>query len=97
MITSQQFIEMLDDVGYAARRYSGRGMYGKQCVAVVTDDNPMIIAANLMYCQDEETQGILLRIITSARSDSMGLSTVHYFPRVEWTEDCEEAEQESDE
>lgn len=89
-ITSKQFIEMLNDAGYDTRSYSGRGMYGKQCVAITTDDNPMYIAACLMHMQDDHVQDDLLQILGRAQSDSMGCSTVHYFPRMEWSDDCYE-------
>jgi len=34
MLTSEKLIEAIEDAGYEARSYSGRGMYGKCCVGV---------------------------------------------------------------
>jgi hypothetical protein len=83
------FVEALQNAGYEPRSYSGRGMYGKQCVAVVTDDNAFKVGVLVMAELPEEFDTYLLE---SVEDDSMGLSTVIYWPDVKWinTEDSEE-------
>jgi 2,3-bisphosphoglycerate-independent phosphoglycerate mutase len=38
---SDFFSEVAADNGYNVRRYSGRGMYGKECLGVVIKGNPL--------------------------------------------------------
>ena len=50
--------------------YSGRGMYGKTCYGIVTDD-PLAVV--------EDAAAVGLR---GARTDSMGTHTIVYWPAV---------------
>jgi hypothetical protein len=52
-------------------RYSGRGMYGRNCVGVVCS-NP------LSLCMTLGKEGFDVDLIP--RTDNMGLSTIVYFP-----------------
>src|SRR3989304_5773723 len=36
------FVEVIEDAGYEMRTYSGRGMYGRQCVSVALDRDTSI-------------------------------------------------------
>ncbi len=86
---------MEDSVGYddASWRedYSGRGMYGRECPGITTD-NPMQVvmafAATLaiMEAQEEYDTFPELENVTwdsfQVRTDSMGLSTIVYFPNM---------------
>lgn len=62
-----------DDEDIRYREYSGRGMYGKECVGVRTD-YPNATLADIV----EETG--YADLIRSHRVDSMGLSYILYFP-----------------
>ena len=46
LISLQHFKEIIDYAGYTARDYSGRGMYGRKCLALSseTNDLPEIIS-----------------------------------------------------
>lgn len=70
--------------------YSGRGMYGASCFGIVTDDPGLLLklgaALQGLYLV-EELRGELARELLEAMSasvsqDSMGLSSIVYFPRV---------------
>ncbi len=39
--TRDRLITMIGSAGYGVDRYSGRGMYGKECIAVMTDALPL--------------------------------------------------------
>ena len=60
--------------------YSGRGMYGKQCCGITTDDPYKICLLLGSKGLDPETD---------IRVDNMGLSTIIYFPRIQLTKDVE--------
>lgn len=66
--------------------YSGRGMYGKQCVAI-TCNNPLSVLADIfMYIMDnnfEKWEAFKVReILGEPKQDSMGYSSVLYFPKL---------------
>jgi hypothetical protein len=67
--------------------YSGRCMYGDNCIGFVTDDNPFTVAINLMdYITNEEDQeeNSLKEIFMNARPsmDNMGRRTIIYFTSI---------------
>lgn len=72
------------------RSYSGRFMYGKECLAVTVDrgfnDHQLIALA-------VSQPGVDVKAITDAlqdtRQDSMGLGTVLYWPNVPYVENEE--------
>ncbi len=75
----------LECLGYECRSYSGRFMYGKSCLAFVTDDIPLSIG--FYIGKGEYVNEIDEYDLTRMRQDSMGLSTVYYFPNVPYVED----------
>jgi len=65
---------------HAPEPYSGRGMFGRQCLSVTTEDgqDPISLLADLVSdCDDTKEAARLLR---GARTDSMGRETVIYWP-----------------
>lgn len=65
--------------------YSGRGMYGKTCVGIVTDapHKDIIIATIRVFAQDNDGLDIMdildkVEDVIPSRVDSMGLSTIYY-------------------
>jgi hypothetical protein len=92
-------IEIIEEAGYTPYSYSGRGMYGDSCVGFTTDDNQLKTAINLVNAAKWLTLDLLtynvpsnladvfdlfLDTLGGAKTDSMGRSTVVYFPRVKW-------------
>ena len=61
--------------------YSGRGMYGRQCLSVVMQgETPFALLAEIVEgCDDVTEAGELLR---TARVDDMGLGHVVYWPGI---------------
>lgn len=101
-----------NDTDIEVRSYSGRAMYGKQCIAIVGEMSQMLclIASVIQNAHTEafeaalhadsedekdeacELTGNVTDIIDSIleyRTDSMGLSTVLYWPHIEWVDDEE--------
>lgn len=66
------------------RAYSGRNMYGKSCLGIVSDDPVkclLVLALNLMDMDERDTLAML--VDTYNRQDSMGRSSsVIYFPNL---------------
>lgn len=71
--TPEQF-EALQDIAQQndgrLRSYSGRGMYGERCLGITTKQPNSVI-------EDAGAAGI-----KGARQDSMGLSTIVYWPNI---------------
>ena len=78
-----------NDEGYEYREYSGRGMFGKKCAAIVCgEDTPVnIMSALFAYIVDsmdmEEVDGGTIQYeLGTPHEDSMGMSSILYFPKV---------------
>ena len=56
-------------------QYSGRGMYGKNCVGIVTSNPVEVIELAAQVG------------ITGAKMDSMGMDTIVYWPKIQFVEE----------
>lgn len=74
-------------VGLKPQAYSGRGMYGKQCLAVVVDDHPFGVALALAYQAVPHELEELLAILFRPQEDQMGQNVVLYWPHIAWSDD----------
>ena len=82
MNTLQECLEKLADYfGFDVRSYSGRGMYGKTCLAIVGEGINLI---SLGYALGEMDRDIDKYDLDNMRSDSMGLGMVYYWPNIEY-------------
>lgn len=82
-------IDAIRDAGYTARKYSGRGMYGARCVALIVprDDDPF--SAGVAVGREANAVADLNKVAFSlphSRSDSLGMDTIVYFPSLDWPE-----------
>lgn len=66
------------------RSYSGRGMYGKYCAAIVGDSVAEITAGIAATAEPE----VALELLKGFRTDSMGKGAVVYWPHIK----CEDNE-----
>lgn len=78
-LSSEQFEAVQDQFNDVRDDYSGRGMYGATCVAVVGDAATF---ADFIQAVTEVTGGaVRARSLASiCRQDSMGFDTVYYWP-----------------
>jgi len=94
------FAQILVDADYTPRKYSGRFMYGKQCLSIHLDREDSqartigLILANMSMDNKHPArfkQDVLdlSEILQDAREDSMGLGSVLYFPKVTWKDSYE--------
>jgi methylglyoxal synthase len=86
---TEKLIEMLEDGGLSVRPYSGRGMYGDECIGAVIDDQreAMIFLVDLALDAEGRDERILVsRAARNVVFDSLGRDTIMYFPKFEWPE-----------
>lgn len=94
----KRFIDLLEDLamsqGGTVRSYSGRGMFGRYCVGFVCDEytNPFDLGVALGEMASDSTYGIEVCELPSAAMDSLGRSTIIYWPRAEWPEGREDSD-----
>jgi hypothetical protein len=78
----------IEAAGYEARSYSGRGMYGAQCVGVDLDrgvsEFRLAIDLAVACVHDGESEQVAELGHLATSSDSMGLGSIVYFPSVKW-------------
>lgn len=85
----QNLIEL---ASYEARSYSGRAMYGKECIAVdLEGTSPFEFFADLLrYAEEDSDRECLEEALRSAKTDSMGRGQVVYFPDTEYFDEDQE-------
>jgi hypothetical protein len=87
----KNFKDLLEDAGYEPRSYSGRFMYGDQCVGVTLGgENLGTLVGDLIHTimdrtDDESALRDLADRLSNVRTDSMGRGIVVYFPGVKWS------------
>lgn len=89
------------DLASSLRSYSGRCMYGQDCLAL--DGDFTFIISNLMATALYEGEHFtpsdkdeIISALSAVKTDSMGRGTVVYFPTVEFVSDDAEDEEECD-
>lgn len=121
LTTIQEALEqVIDNDSVRSRSYSGRGMYGKECLAIVGDFGDCMEAIgavisllsqevfdatmdgdqeNVAYALNDQLQKAIDSLL-KFQQDSMGLSVVVYWPRLEYDasseDDGEDDEQAAD-
>lgn len=95
MIDAATFRAIAEQAGYVVRCYSGRGMFGRQCVAIDETENGVpVLVQDLMtmagalalygvgtYDVDHDT---MLDVLADAETDNMGIGIVVYWPSIAW-------------
>lgn len=88
--------QIVDDSGeFTSRSYSGRGMYGKVCLGVTVDRDHTMgeFLALIIESVTDENQDELAEALRGLRTDSMGLGEVLYFPKVPYSAEEEDSEE----
>jgi len=94
--------EIIERSGCTPDAYSGRGMYGSQCLGFVSNKTEMVACLDLIQACLDSTDSShvktvcsdLLHALGSSRTDSMGRGIVIYFPSIKWEEDLDEEDEE---
>ncbi len=94
--------EMLEEFGIETRSYSGRGMYGKECLGVDIGRGGLgEFISNVIEATQSQVGAENIDDISEAfrgmSTDSMGLGMIVYFPSVPYEGSSGESESEDDE
>ncbi len=82
MTSADELIEALEDAGfYDHRPYSGRGMFGAECVGLDLEGEGDLW--NVAYALGKSGADI-----KAPRVDSMGRGIIAYWPSVKWPENA---------
>lgn len=73
-----QLQELLESIGLTPTRYSGRGMYGEECLAVVVTGGALQTLAAII--EAAPSTKIAAKIARDLRMDNLGHDTVLYWP-----------------
>ena len=86
----EDFIERLEEEGLEPYSYSGRFMYGKNCVAVDFENLGSVLAAifniGFTIADNDESDDGYTHMLEDTRTDMMGVGMVAYWPNAEWPE-----------
>jgi hypothetical protein len=93
-LTQERLTELVLGTDLEIRSYSGRGMYGKQCVAVTGESVNSILSEMMENCDSGYEAAQLLR---ESSSDSKGRDVVVYWPRSRFEEEQDDGELKDDE
>lgn len=92
--------QLLENAGFEPRSYSGRGMYGKQCLAVEAGSPFDILSAVLEVVSwsdtPKEDADTLAKAFKCVRTDSLGLGVVVYFPNIPYDKVNEDNDEDND-
>lgn len=73
--------ELYGEFDYSIRSYSGRGMYGKSCLAIVGNRINLLELGFLIRDNDYD-ENIDTGELSKYQTDDMGLGTVYYWPKI---------------
>ena len=88
----KQLIDTLREAGHEPRSYSGRGMYGRNCVGVDLNHTGDLFRLGIEMGEASVSTGAVLDSLQAPRTDSMGRGIIAYWEWVEWPEGEEEFE-----
>lgn len=80
--------EAFENAGFETRSYSGRSMYGKECLGIKCDSAIEAIFETITEAIIRDTDHVqTIALIDELRDyhiDSLGLGSILYFPNLEW-------------
>lgn len=98
-----KIVEIISDSGHDVRSYSGRYMYGKECLGVTCDDpirfvlDVMVYAHSMCVSDSDPVFEKTASILKNYRTDDMGKRQIIYFPEIAWEGDDSQNDEDDDE
>lgn len=97
LLEDDELIQSILVEKYKCFSYSGRGMGGRRCLALSTNDSwGTVIALLISHC-DINNNDQIAAAVRGMASDRLGMEMVYYFPSIEYVEqfppipeDCED-------
>lgn len=90
---SEQFMLILDNCDYKPFKYSGRRMYGKDCIAIRVRGNgtkniieTILDISSSVADDDLEEYKELVKVLRETETDNLGHDTVMYWSNMEWAQ-----------
>jgi hypothetical protein len=84
-MNTKEFYDLLCDRGANVYAYSGRAMFGRQCIGITIGYNPYAFMAECVAClETDEDREDIIRIFSYTKTDSLGLGSIIYWPNMEW-------------
>lgn len=90
-VNAKRMLVLVEDAGYEPRGYSGRFMFGLEClgVSLERDTTPMAFFADLLeqvaaVGELEDQLAELSFMMRETRTDQLGLGTIVYWPEIEF-------------
>jgi hypothetical protein len=83
-ITYKELEEVIEEsnADVTVQRYSGRGMFGRECLGFSTDDPIAVTAEIVGGLADEDLRDRVITAFQNTRTDNLGLSIILYFPNI---------------
>lgn len=85
-----QLQEILENLGYQVREYSGRGMFGRKCLGIVTDEEPFTVGFNIgQVAGSANLEGNTAKLIAihNPKVEQLGRSSlIIYWENLEYAE-----------
>jgi hypothetical protein len=91
--------QVIEDADFDCRSYSGRGMYGRRCLAVEVDREQSLgdlMAGILEAVEGEDNTREIQDALRGMCWDNMGLGMVYYFPDVPFAEEASEEDEDEE-
>ena len=89
-MSKRTFQQILEAAGFECASYSGRGMYGEKCLSFTIEGNAAAkigrVFADVLEVIEPEENEVASHAFRRMREDSLGRSTVLYFPGVPFAE-----------
>lgn len=79
-----QFQKFLHEIGYTPRAYTGRGMFGRECIGIVIP-NAVVSAFDIGQQIQDSSSMDGYRIKGTVYSDSFGMNEILYWPSEPYT------------
>ncbi len=91
-----KIVDAIEEAGFEARSYSGRGMYGKSCLGV-SCDSPISCVMQVIstFCEnadDVDSVKELVEALSDPSTDAMGRGGIVYWTDIPWLEDEEDGD-----
>jgi hypothetical protein len=87
-MTSERLIEILEDAELSPESYSGRAMYGARCVSVSGALVEAAVGAAAVLVAGDDAEDVA-HLMSTTKSDSLGLGIVLYWPSMRWPADAD--------
>jgi hypothetical protein len=81
---SARLIALFRKAGYAPRPYSGRGMFGRECLGVSLRVPASEFWADVIEHVSKADRAGVREVMREAREDTLGRGTILYFPRIQF-------------